>query len=334
MNHKTDIVIIGAGPAGLFAAFQAGMLGMETHIIDALDFVGGQCAALYPQKAIYDIPAYPKIEAKELIDNLEAQAKQFNPIYHLSTKAENIERQDDGSFNISTTKGDIINAKAIVIAAGCGAFIPNRPPLDNIEDFEGKSIFYAIKDKYQFAGKRVVIAGGGDSAVDWALELHSVAKQVSIIHRRDKFRCTADSHSKLMKLSEEGEINIITPYHLHGVEGNDGVLERVIIKDLDENTKEINADILLPFYGLQTELGGIASWGLDIQNKHISVQNPSMRTNVDGIYAIGDVATYQHKLKLILVGFAEAANAMHDAYSIVKDGEKVKFMHSTSRHVG
>lgn len=331
--HKTDIAIIGAGPAGLFTIFEAGMLKMKCHVIDTLEHIGGQCSALYPEKPIYDIPAHPKILANDLIDALHEQAAPFKPHYHLNQRVDKIEKRDDGTFLLTTSKDTKIECKAIIIAAGCGAFGPNRPPLAGIEEFEGKSIFYSIRSKAEFAGKSVVIAGGGDSAVDWVLSLAEVAKKVSVVHRRDKFRCAPESSSKLHKLAAENVIDLVVPYQLDGLKGNNGKLEAVLVKDFDGNIKELEADYLLPFYGLAMELGPIANWGLSLHKHFIEVDVATMRTSIEGIYAIGDIVTYKNKLKLILNGFAEAATACHDVYKIVHPDTPFHFEYSTSKGV-
>lgn len=329
--QTTDLVIIGAGPAGLFSIFEAGMLKIKTHVIDTLEVIGGQCSALYPEKPIYDIPAHPKVLASELIELLEAQAAPFNPTYHLNQRVDKIVKNSDGSFLVETSKNTKINCKAIVIAAGCGAFGPNRPPLEGIEEFEGKSIFYAVRSKAEFSGKNIVIAGGGDSAVDWAISLAEIAKKVFVIHRRDKFRCAPESADKMKKLAAEGKIELIIPFQLDGLKGQDGKLEAVIVKDFDGNIREVPADDLLPFFGLAMELGPIADWGLNLHKNHIEVEASTMQTSIPGIYAIGDIATYKNKLKLILTGFAEAASAAHDIYKIVYPDQVFHFEYSTSK---
>lgn len=331
--QNTDLVIIGAGPAGLFAIFEAGMLKIKTHVIDTLEVIGGQCSALYPEKPIYDIPAHPKILASELIEMLEAQAAPFHPTYHLNQRVDKIAKNSDGTFLVTTSKNTQINCKAIIIAAGCGAFGPNRPPLEGIEEFEGKSVFYAVRSKAEFAGKNVVIAGGGDSAVDWALSLSEICKKVYVVHRRDKFRCAPESADKMKKLAAEGKIELVIPFQLEGLEGNDGKLSSVVVKDFDGNVKKLEADYLLPFFGLAMELGPIADWGLNLNKNHIEVDPATMQSSEKGIYAIGDIATYKNKLKLILTGFAEAASACHDTYKIVFPDQLFHFEYSTSKGV-
>lgn len=332
-THQTDLVIIGAGPAGLFSIFEAGMLKIKSHVVDTLEIIGGQCTALYPEKPIYDIPAHPKVGASELIELLEAQAAPFNPVYHLNQRVEKFVKNYDGTFTVTTSKNTEINCKAVVIAAGCGAFGPNRPPLDGIEEFEGKSVFYAVRNKAEFVGKKVVIAGGGDSAVDWALSLAGVASKVYVVHRRDKFRCAPENADQMKKLAAEGKIELVIPFQLDGLEGNDGKLSAVLVKDFDGNVKKLEADYLLPFFGLAMELGPIADWGLNLTKNHIEVDPATMQTSEAGIYAIGDIATYKNKLKLILTGFAEAASATHDMHKIVHPDQLFHFEYSTSKGI-
>ena len=330
-NHETDLVIIGAGPTGLFSIFEAGMLKIKCHVIDTLENVGGQCLALYPEKPIYDIPAHPKILASDLISALEEQAKPFSPTYHLNQRVEKIDQKDDGSFVVTTSKNVSIACKAIIIAAGCGAFGPNRPPIALIEEFEGKSVFYAIKSKAIFADKNVVIAGGGDSAVDWAISLSEISKKIYVVHRRDKFRCAPESADQLKKLTNDGKVELVIPFQLDGIKGSNGNLSEVLVKDFDGNVRSLEADYLLPFFGLAMELGPIANWGLNLDRNQIAVDPTTMKTSKNGIYAIGDIATYKNKLKLILTGFSEAATACHDIQKIVYPNEVFHFEYSTSK---
>lgn len=330
---QTDIVIIGAGPVGLFAIFEAGMLKMRCHVVDTLEAIGGQCAALYPEKPIYDIPGYPSILAQELIDKLAEQAAPFNPTYHLGQRVEKIEKLETGNWQLETSTGTTLICKAIIIAAGCGAFGPNRPPLANIEAYEGKSVFYLVARREDFRGKKVVIAGGGDSAVDWAISLSELAQKLYVVHRRDKFRCAPESAAKMKALADAGKIELVVPYQLHGLEGANGLLSCVIVSTLDGQTKRLEADCMLPFFGLSMELGPIAGWGLNLDVNHIAINPATCETSVPGIFAIGDIATYENKLKLILSGFAEAAHAAHSAYKIVHPGEALHFEYSTSKGV-
>ena len=331
--YKTDIVIVGAGPSGLFSIFEAGMLKMKCHIIDTLEIIGGQCTALYPEKPIYDSPAHPKVLASELIELLEAQAEPFHPVYHLNQQVQKINEKNDGSFVVETSKNIKIECKAIIIAGGCGAFGPNRPPLENIEKFEGSSIFYSVRNKKEFVDKKVVIAGGGDSAVDWAISLAEIAQKIYVVHRRDKFRCAPESADKMKKLEAQGKIEMVIPFQLEGLEGNDSKLSHVIVKDFDNNLKKIEADYLLPFFGLAMELGPIANWGLNLNKHHIEVDRGTMQTSIKGIYAVGDIATYPHKLKLILTGFAECASACHDIFKLVFPDQVYHFEYSTSKGI-
>ncbi len=331
--YNTDLVIIGAGPAGLFSVFEAGMLKIKAHVIDTLEVIGGQCQALYPEKPIYDIPAYPKILASDLIHRLEEQAKPFEPVYHLNQRVEKLEKNSDKTFTITTSKNNKITCKAVIIAAGCGAFGPNRPPLTNLEEFEGKSVFYAVRSKAEFADKNVVIAGGGDSAVDWTLSLAEIAKKVYVVHRRDKFRCAPESADRMKKLAEEGKIELVIPFQLEALKGENGKLSEVLVKDFEGAIKSLPADYLLPFFGLAMELGPIASWGLTLHKHNIEVDPATMQTSEAGIYAVGDIATYKNKLKLILTGFAEVAAACHDIYKIVHPDQLFHFEYSTSKGV-
>lgn len=330
--HTTDVAIIGAGPVGLFAIFECGMLKLKTHVIDALDFAGGQCAALYPEKPIYDIPGYPKIEAAELIARLQEQAAPFSPTYHLGQRVEKLTREGD-AWRLETSAGTVIVAKAVLIAAGVGAFGPNKPPMPRIDEFENKGVHYLVNSREAFRGKRVAIAGGGDSALDWTLSLADVAARVMVVHRRDKFRAAPDSVAKVKALADAGKIDMVVPYQLDSLEGEPGALKAVILKDLDGKTRRLEADALLAFFGLSMNLGPIAEWGLDIEKAHIKVEQRTAATSAPGIFAIGDIAHYPGKLKLILSGFAEAAAAAHSARAICHPGETYHFEYSTTSGV-
>jgi thioredoxin reductase (NADPH) len=329
---QTDIVIIGAGPVGLFAVFEAGMLKMKCHVIDTLEAVGGQCAALYPEKPIYDIPGYPTILAAELVEKLAEQAKPFSPTYHLGQRVDKVAKTASG-FTVTTSAGTAIDCKAIIIAAGCGAFGPNRPPLEGLEQYEGKSVFYLVTRREDFRGKKVVIAGGGDSAVDWAISLSELTSKLYVVHRRDKFRCAPESAEKLKTLAASGKIEMVVPYQLSGLEGASGKLSAVVVSTLEGEKKKLPADALLPFFGLAMELGPIAEWGLNLAQNHIAVNPASCETSTPGIFAIGDIASYDGKLKLILSGFSESAMAMHAAYKLVHPGEALHFEYSTTKGV-
>ncbi len=330
----TDIAIIGAGPVGLFAVFQCGMLGMRAHVFDALDSIGGQCTALYPEKPIYDIPAWPQITGAGLVEQLEAQAAPFAPQYHLGATVTMVQRAGKHGWLVENAKGVRVQAKAIIIAAGAGAFGPNRPPLAGIEAFEtSKAVQYYVKKMDDFKGKRLVIAGGGDSAVDWALNLAPIAASVALVHRRPKFRAAADSLAKLDALVAQGMVEMVTPYQLHALQGNKGHLNAVDVATLDGEVRSLPADVLLPFFGLSMDLGAIANWGLHLERSHITVNPLTLETSEAGIFAIGDVATYPHKLKLILCGFSEAALAAHAVRKIVYPDEELHFQYSTSKGV-
>jgi thioredoxin reductase (NADPH) len=332
-THLCEVVIIGAGPVGLFAAFECGMLRLSTHIVDALDMPGGQCAALYPEKPIYDIPAHPSIEGAALIENLVQQAAPFKPTYHLGQQVVGLEAQADGSWKLTTSAGTTIATKAVIIAAGVGAFGPNRPPLDGLEAYEGKSVFYMVRSRQDFAGKRVVIAGGGDSAVDWAISLSELAAKVYVVHRRAKFRAAPESEARLNALAEQGKIELVTPYQLDSLQGENGQLTAVGLADLDGNKKLLPADVLLPFFGLSMNLGPINDWGLSLDKGQIVANPTTGATSAAGIFAAGDIATYPGKLKLILCGFSEAAFAAHSAHKVARPDEVVHFEYSTTKGV-
>lgn len=336
-QHQTDVVVIGAGPVGLFAVFELGMLKIKTHVVDTLDSVGGQCAALYPEKPIYDIPAHPAISGQDLIDKLKQQIEPFEPTFHLDQQVMAIQPLDapDGyKFQVTTTNETVIRCKAIVIAAGCGAFGPNRPPLDNLAAYEATgSVQYLVTKKETLRGKKVVIAGGGDSAVDWALALHDIAAKTYVVHRRPKFRAAPDSAGKLKELADAGKIELVIPYQLKALHGDIGQLSQVEVATLDGETRQLDADILLPFFGLAMELGPIADWGLNLARNHIAVAQSTLATSVDGIYAIGDIATYERKLKLILCGFSEAAMAAYDIHPRIYPDTALHFEYSTTKGV-
>jgi thioredoxin reductase (NADPH) len=330
--HQTDVAIIGAGPVGLFAVFECGMLDMKCHVFDALDMAGGQCAALYPEKPIYDIPGYPRIDAALLIERLFEQAAPFVPTYHLGHAVTGLDRKGEG-FVVTSAAGVRVAVRAVVIAAGGGAFGPNRPPLAGIEAFEGKSVFYLVRRREDFRGKRIVIAGGGDSAVDWALSLAEVAGHVMVVHRRAKFRAAPQSLARLQQLAAEGRVELVTPYQLARLEGAHGQLSAVVVADLAGNERHLAADCLLPFFGLATRLGPLARWDLAFDDNRISVEPASCATSRAGIFAIGDIAAYSGKLKLILTGFAEAAAAAHAIHPLVHPGEALHFEYSTTKGV-
>ncbi len=330
---KTDVAIVGAGPVGLFAVFECGMLDMRCVVLDALDAPGGQCIALYPEKPIYDIPGYPEIAAGKLIDNLLAQARPFRPDFRVGSPVTSLVKTGK-SFRLTTAANVAVEAGVVVIAAGVGAFGPNRPPLANLARFEASgAVRYFVQRRDDFAGKRVVIAGGGDSAVDWALSLAPLARHVAVVHRRDKFRAAPESERRLRALAAEGKIELVVPYQLDALEGSGGKLETVVAKSLDGQTRRLSADALLPFFGLAQDLGPIAGFGLNLDRDLITVDPATCETSVKGVFAIGDIVTYPGKLKLILSGFAEAALAAHAARAYLRPGETFHFEYSTTRGV-
>lgn len=333
MRAETDAIVIGAGPVGLFAVFELGMLKLKCHVVDALPAIGGQLTALYPEKPIYDIPGFPKIVAGDLVERLAEQAAPFHPKFHLEVSVESLARLPDGRWEVTLSDGRALIAPVVVIAAGAGAFGPNRPPLEGLAAFEGRSVFYLVQKREDFRGKRVVIAGGGDSAVDWAISLAEVAAQIMVVHRRPKFRAAPESEAKLKALAEQGRIELVVPYQLDGLDGRDGRLEAVRVATLDGQTKSLPADVLLPFFGLASQLGPIAKWGLEMDGSLIAVDPATLGTNLKGVFAIGDVAGYAGKLKLILQGFSEAAMAAQAAYGIAHPNESLHFEHSTTTGV-
>ncbi len=344
-QHKTDVAIIGAGPVGLFAVFECGMLGLECHLIDTLDVVGGQCAALYPEKPIYDIPGTAKLMAGELVARLSEQVAPFKAVHHLGQQVAALTPTSAG-WRLETSKGTEIEARAVILAAGAGAFGPNRPPLAQIEDYEGRSVFYMVGRREDFRDKRVVIAGGGDSALDWVLSLAEVARKVYVVHRRPKFRGAPETVARMQELAEPGPradpgadpgaggvVEIVVPYVLHALEGAEGQLEAVVVATLKGETRRLEADVLLPFFGLSMNLGPISDWGLALDRHNIVVDPATCETNRAGVFAIGDIASYPGKLKLILTGFSEAAMAAHAIYKLVHPERELHWEYSTTKGV-
>jgi len=328
---KTDILIIGAGPTGLFTVFEAGLLKLKTHLIDALPQPGGQCAEIYPKKPIYDVPAFPEILAGDLVKNLMEQIKPFQPGFTLGERAETIEKQEDGSFVVTTNKGTKHQAPVVAIAGGLGSFEPRKPPISNIEDFEDKGVSYFIKDPEVFRDKRVVISGGGDSALDWAIYLADVASEVVLVHRRNEFRGALDSVEKVSELSKLGKIELVTDAEVVGLNGRDH-LEKVVIRYKETTIKEEfrETDYFIPLFGLSPKLGPMGNWGLEIEKNAIKVDNSyDYQTNIPGIYAIGDVNTYKGKLKLILSGFHEAAIMCQSAYKRIHPDKRYVLKYTT-----
>ncbi|MCH1433265.1 MAG: NAD(P)/FAD-dependent oxidoreductase [Flavobacteriaceae bacterium] len=310
---KTDILIIGAGPTGLFAVFEAGLLKLKCHLIDSLPMPGGQCAEIYPKKPIYDIPSYPEIMAGDLIKNLEDQIAPFQPGYTLGESAVSIEKTDDEQFIVTTDQGTKHQAPVVAIAGGLGTFEPRKPPLENLESYENNGVNYIIKDPEYYRNKKVVIAGGGDSALDWTIFLENVASSVTLVHRRNEFRGALDSVDKVQELKNEGRINLITPAEVTALEGKNKLEALTVTQEGISN--KLECDYFIPLFGLTPKLGPIANWGLEIEKNAIKVDNSlDYQTNIPGIYAIGDVNTYPGKLKLILCGFHEATLMCQSAF--------------------
>lgn len=324
---KTDILIIGAGPTGLFTVFEAGLLKLKCHLIDALPQPGGQCSELYPKKPIYDIPGFPEILAGDLTGNLLEQGKQFQPGFTLGERAETIEKQEDGSFIVTTNKGTKHHAPIVAIAGGLGSFEPRKPKLEGIEKYEDKGVNYFIKDPEVYRDKKVVIAGGGDSALDWSIFLADIASEVTLVHRRNEFRGALDSVEKVQELKLLNKINLITPAEVIGLKGENHI-EGVTLSKGDE-VIELEADYFIPLFGLSPKLGPIGDWGLEIEKNAIKVNTVDYQTNIDGIFAIGDVNTYEGKLKLILCGFHEATLMCQSAYKILNPGKKFVLKYTT-----
>ena len=326
---QTDILIIGAGPTGLFTVFEAGLLKLRCHLIDALPQAGGQCSEIYPKKPIYDIPAYPEILAGDLTDKLMEQIKQFEPGFTLGERAETIEKQEDGTFIVTTNKGTKHQAPVVAIAGGLGSFEPRKPPIPNIVNFEDKGVEYMIKEPELYRDKDVVIAGGGDSALDWSIFLTDVAKSVTLVHRRNEFRGALDSVDKVQELKDAGKINLVTPAEVKGIVGESKV-EGVLIAPKDKEEYTLACDHFIPLFGLSPKLGPIANWGLEIEKNAIKVNNAlDYQTNIPGIYAIGDVNTYPGKLKLILCGFHEATLMCQSAFQRIFPDKKYVMKYTT-----
>jgi thioredoxin reductase (NADPH) len=324
----TDICIIGAGPVGLFAVFEAGLLKMRCHLIDALPQVGGQLSEIYPQKPIYDIPGYPEVKAQELVDNLMEQIAAFHPTFTLGERVESLNKQDDGSYIVTTNDGTSVHCQAVVIAGGLGCFEPRKPEIQNLEQFEGKGVAYMVKNPELLRDRRVVLAGGGDSALDWTIFLANVAAQVTLVHRSDSFRGAPDSAEKVFELAKEGKINLVLQSTISSVRGT-GHVQEVSIVGKDKTVTTLETDHLIPLFGLTPKLGPIADWGLTIDKSAISVDTVDYSTNVERIYAIGDINTYPGKLKLILCGFHEAALMCQSAFKYVYPNQKLSFKYTT-----
>jgi len=330
VSTEADVVIVGAGPVGLFGAFQCGMQKLNCHVVDSLESTGGQCTALYPEKPIYDIPGFPSIDAAELVARLREQAAPFQPVYRLGQTAKSVAKAPDGRLMVSLSGGDTLSCRAIIVAAGAGTLRPNRPPIAGIEEYEGRHVIYRLTDVQSLRGRRVVIAGGGDSAVDWALALVGVAEHVALVHRRSRFRAAPASVQALEAAQARGDIELVTPCQLHALHGQGGVLQAVKVIDSDGQTRALRADTLLALFGVATDIGPISNWGLQGGQGQIDVTPHDCQTSTPGIYAVGDIAAYPGKLKLILSGFAEVACATHAIRRRLFPDEVQHFEHSTT----
>ena len=326
---STDVIIVGAGPVGLFAVFQLGLAKLKTHLVDILDRPGGQCAELYPEKPIYDIPSVPVCTGQELTDRLIEQIKPFEPVFHFGEMAASLEKTEDGKWRLTTDVGTVLTAPVIVIAAGGGSFVPKRPPIPAIESYEGAGVLYAVRKIEQFRGKRIVIAGGGDSALDWTVNLAPIAGSLTLLHRRPEFRAAPATVGKMRELEAQGLVRFELGQPT-ALKGNDGNLEAVLVKRMDGSTGELPADRLLPFFGLTMKLGPIANFGLNLNENLIPVDTEKFETGTKGIFAIGDINTYPGKLKLILSGFHEAALMAQAAHRYVHPDKPLRFQYTTS----
>ena len=326
---KTDVLIIGAGPCGLFAVFELGLLDMKVHLVDILDKLGGQCAELYPEKPIYDIPAIPMVTGQGLTDALMEQIKPFNPTFHLNEMVETIEKIGDPLFRVTTDACQVFETKVVVISAGGGSFQPKRPPVPGIEAYEGTSVFYAVRKMEQFRGKDLLIVGGGDSALDWVLNLQPIAKRVTLLHRRDDFRAAPHSVDQMRALVAAGKMDMKLG-QVTGLEGENGVLSGATVKGNYNEIFKVECNTMLPFFGLTMKLGPVANWGIKLENNLVPVDTEAFETNVPGIFAIGDINTYPGKLKLILSGFHEGALMAQKASRYVFPDKRVVFQYTTS----
>lgn len=328
--HRTDVLIIGAGPVGLFAVFELGLLDMKAHLVDVLDKPGGQCAELYPEKPIYDIPAWPEISGQALTDKLMEQIAPFDPTFHLGQMAESLTKLENGHWRLKTDAQTQLEAPVLVIAAGGGSFTPKKPPIDGIDRYEGTHVFYAVRQKERFRNQRLVIAGGGDSALDWTLALSSIAEHVTLLHHRDGFRAAPDSVNKMRALVEQGRISLCIA-KLAELEEESGLFKGVRVQEKGKDSPTLlPADALLPFYGLTMKLGPVANFGLNLHENLIPVDTERFETSEKGIFAIGDINWYPGKLKLILSGFHEAALMSHAAFKICRPNERLRFQYTTS----
>ena len=327
--YETDVIIVGAGPVGLFAVFELGLLDLKSHVVDVLDRPGGQCAELYPEKPIYDVPGLPVVTGQGLTDALMQQIAPFKPTFHLQQMAESLERLPDGKFKLRTELGTTITASVLVIAAGGGSFVPRKPKIEGIEAFEGTSVHYAVRQMERFRGRDIVIAGGGDSALDWTLYLQPIAKSTTLIHRRDDFRAAPHSVAQMRQLVAEGKVRLEIA-DLKGVTGADGQISAINCHTKEKGAYDIACTDLLAFYGLTMKLGPIADFGLNLNENLIPVDTEKFQTSEPGIFAIGDINTYPGKLKLILSGFHEGALMAQAAFKVARPGERLVFLYTTS----
>jgi thioredoxin reductase (NADPH) len=325
---QTDICIIGAGPVGLFAVFEAGLLKMRCHLVDVLPQIGGQLTEIYPKKPIYDIPGYPEIKAHELVENLAKQIEPFKPTFSLGERVTHVIKNDEGGFEVRTSDNTSIFCKVIVIAGGLGCFEPRKPEIADLDRFEGKGVLYFVKNPDQFKDKKLVVTGGGDSALDWTIHLASIAKHLTLVHRNETFRGAPDSAEKVFALAEAGKIDLLLNTNLKAVSGN-GHLKEISLIDKNNDAKTIEADYLIPLFGLSPKLGPISEWGLRLDKNAIEVNTLDYSTNIEGIYAIGDINTYPGKLKLILSGFHEGALMAQSAFKFVYPNQKLSFKYTT-----
>ena len=325
----TDVVIIGAGPCGLFSVFELGLLDIRCHVLDILDRPGGQCAELYPEKPIYDIPALPLVTGSELTSRLIEQAKPFKPEFHFNQMVTSLVKRGDSDFELKTDGDLIFNCKVVVIAAGGGSFMPKKPPIPGIEAYEGSSVFYSVKKMEAFRGTDILIVGGGDSALDWVNNLQPIVKSMTLLHRRDEFRAAPDSVNKMRELVATGKMQLKIG-QVTALTGAEGVLASAQIKGSDGAMSEVNCNTMLPFFGLTMKLGPVANWGLNLTENLIAVDTEKFETSVPGIFAVGDINTYPGKLKLILSGFHEAALMAQQAFRYINPGERLLFQYTTS----
>lgn len=328
-NIKTDVIIIGAGPCGLFAVFELGLLDLKCHLVDILDRPGGQCTELYPEKPIYDIPAWPVISGQDLTDRLMEQIAPFNPTFHFSQMATELKKLDNGHWHLKTDADTVLEAPVIVIAAGGGSFMPKKPPIADLEKYEGESVFYAVRKMDAFAGHDLVIAGGGDSALDWCLNLQPIVKSLTLVHRRDDFRAAPDSVRKMRELVEAGKMGLVIG-DIKEVQGEGKQIESLSVKTKDQGDLSLNASRFLAFYGLTMKLGPVAEFGLNLHENLIPVDTEKFQTSEPGIFAVGDINYYPGKLKLILSGFHESALMAQEAFRIIHPDKKLRFQYTTS----